>query len=109
MYDKIKRYITLNKVDLNDLEKNYGPNKIDIALDPFPYSGGTTSFEAIWMEVPVLTKKGSSFVSHSTESVNHNCGMSDWIASDKNEYVKKAIKFSTNILALIQQNYNKNI
>ena len=72
-------------------------NKVDIALDPFPYSGGVTSLEAIWMGVPVLTKKGFRFVSHTTESINHNSGMSDWVANDENEYVKKAIKFSTNL------------
>ena len=75
-------------------------NKIDIALDPFPYSGGTTSFEAIWMEVPVLTKKGSTFVSRTTESINRNSGMSDWIANDENEYVAKAIQFSKNLKQL---------
>ena len=75
-------------------------NKIDIALDPFPYSGGTTSFEAIWMGVPVLTKKGSTFVSRTTESINRNSGMSDWIANDENEYVSKAIQFSKNLKQL---------
>ena len=98
----------LKKKIINNFRKEIltSYNKIDIALDPFPYSGNATSFEAIWMGVPVLTKKGSSFVSHSTESVNHNCGMSDWIASDKNEYVKKAIKFSTNIERLTEINKN---
>jgi len=72
-------------------------NKIDIALDPFPYSGNATSFEAIWMGVPVLTKKGSAFISHTTESINQNCKMSEWNADDDNDYVKKAIKFSTNM------------
>ena len=79
----------------NELLATY--NKVDIALDPFPYSGGTTSFEATWMSTPVLTKKGNTFVSRTTGSINHNCGMSDWIANDENEYVKKAIKFSTNL------------
>ena len=72
-------------------------NKVDIALDPFPYSGGVTSLEAIWMGVPVLTKKGFKFASRTTESIIHNSGMSDWVANDENEYVKKAIKFSTNL------------
>ena len=73
-------------------------NKIDIALDPFPWSGGISTFEAIWMGVPVLTKKGhNKFVSHQTESINHNSGMSDWIAKDENEYLSKAVKFSSNI------------
>ena len=84
-------------------------NKVDIALDPFPYSGGVTSFEAIWMGVPVLTKKGSKFVSHATESINHNVNMLDWIANDENEYVKKAIEFSANLqqLSEIKKNLRK--
>jgi len=45
------------------------------------------------MGVPVLTKKGFRFVSHTTESINHNSGMSDWVASDENEYVKKPLNF----------------
>ena len=81
-------------------------NRVDIALDPFPYSGGVTSFEAIWMAVPVLTKKGSKFVSNTTASINHNSAMSDWIANDENEYVKKAIKFSTNLELLTELNKN---
>ena len=79
-------------------------NKVDIALDPFPYSGGTTSFESTWMSTPVLTKKGTTFVSRTTGSINHNCGMSDWIANDENEYVKKAIKFSANFEQLSKIN-----
>ena len=64
-------------------------NKIDIILDTFPYSGGITTFEATWMGVPVLTKKGfNRFSSHETESINHNSGMSDWIANDENEYLR---------------------
>ena len=91
----------------NELLASY--NKVDIALDPFPYSGGVTSFEAIWMGVPVLTKKGSKFVSHVTESINHNVNMSDWIANDENEYVKKAIEFSANLkqLSEIKKNLRK--
>mgnify|MGYP001272110570 FL=1 len=75
-------------------------NRVDIALDPFPYSGGVTSFEAIWMGVPVLTKKGFNFISRTTESINHNAGMSNWIANDENEYVTKAIEFSANLKKL---------
>ena len=81
-------------------------NKIDIALDPFPYSGGTTSFEAIWMEVPVLTKKGSTFVSRTTESINYNCGLYDWVAIDENEYIAKAIEFSANLELLSETKKN---
>ena len=93
----------------NELLASY--NKVDIALDPFPYSGGTTSFEATWMSTPVLTKKGFKFISRSTESINHNVNMTDWIAKDDNEYVEKAIKFSKNIekLSEIKKNLRQRI
>jgi len=91
----------------NELLTSY--NKVDIALDPFPYSGGVTSFEAIWMGVPVLTKKGFKFISRMTESINHNVNMSNWIANDEDEYIKKAIEFSKNLKQLsdIKKNLRK--
>ncbi len=75
-------------------------NKIDIALSPFPYGGGTTSVEGLWMGVPVMTKRGDYFLSHLGESIANNSGLSDWIAEDEDDYVEKVIKFSSDIEAL---------
>ena len=72
-------------------------NKIDIVLDTFPASGGTTSFEASYMGVPILTKiNENSFWFRTGESINKNLKMDDWIAKDENDYIQKAIKFSAN-------------
>ena len=71
-------------------------NKIDISLDTFPYTGVTTSIESIWMGVPVLTLEGNNFVSRCGESLNKNLGMQEFIASDKNDYINKAITISEN-------------
>ncbi len=82
-------------------------NKIDIALDPFPWSGAISTWEAIWMGVPVLTKKGNKrFASHQSESINYNSEMSDWIAKDENEYLDKAIKFAANVNELKKMRKN---
>ena len=81
-------------------------NKVDIALDSFPFSGCITTFEAIWMGVPVLTKKGNAFVSRQTESINYNIGMSDWIAKDNDEYVSKATQFALNLEKLTEIRVN---
>tara|TARA_B110000196_G_C21034839_1_gene609445 strand:- start:424 stop:1113 length:690 start_codon:yes stop_codon:yes gene_type:complete len=78
-------------------------NKIDISLDPFPYSGGTTSFESAWMGVPMLTLKGKKFISNCGVSINNNLNMNDWIAYSAEEYINKAINFSKDL------NYLKNI
>ncbi len=71
--------------------------RVDIALDPFPYPGGTTSVEALWMGVPVLTKRGDRFLSHMGESILHNAGLPDWIANDEDDYVAKAIEHISDI------------
>lgn len=65
-------------------------NSVDIALDPFPYAGGTTTVEALWMGVPVLTLKGDRYVAHMGESIMHNMELPDWIAADTADYVAKA-------------------
>ena len=74
--------------------------RVDIALSPFPYGGGTTSVEGLWMGVPVITKKGNHFLSHLGESIAHNSGLSDWIALDEEEYVAKAVAFASNLESL---------
>ncbi len=65
-------------------------NAVDIALDPFPYSGGLTTYEALWMGVPVITVPGATFASRHTESHLATLGQTDFIARDKREYVKIA-------------------
>lgn len=70
-------------------------NRVDIALSPFPYGGGTTSVEGLWMGVPVITKKGSHFLSHLGESIANNSGLSDWIAADEEDYIARAVAFAS--------------
>ena len=76
-------------------------NQIDIALDTFPYNGVTTSFEAVWMGVPVLTMRGFNFNSRCGESINKNLCLPDLIAKDRNDYVNKAVSLSKNIDQLV--------
>ena len=72
-------------------------SKIDIALDPFPFQGNTTSIEALWMGVPIITLKGNRYISHFGESINSNLNMSNWIAENCEDYILKAKKFSSDI------------
>jgi predicted O-linked N-acetylglucosamine transferase (SPINDLY family) len=74
--------------------------RVDIALDPFPYPGGATSVDTLWMGVPVLTLRGNRFLAHLGESVANNAGMADWIAADKAEYIDKAVAFAGDLPAL---------
>ena len=78
-------------------------NLIDIALDTFPYNGVTTSFEAIWMGVPVLTMAGYNFNSRCGESINKNLNMEQMIAKDEDDYVLKAVNLSNNFEDFLNQ------
>ena len=68
---------------------------IDISLDTFPWNGVTTSFESIWMGVPVLTMKGFNFNSRCGESINLNIGMNDLIALNEEDYTDKAVNLAS--------------
>ena len=102
----IKNNINSNRIliekpsDRLELLNSY--NNIDIVLDTFPYSGGTTNFEASWMCVPILTLKGDYFVSKCGESINSILNMKEWIASDIDNYVNKSIVFSKDFSILNQ-------
>ena len=69
-------------------------NLIDIALDTFPYNGVTTSFEATWMGVPVLTMSGYNFNSRCGESINKNLNMEQLIAKNEEDYISKAVNLN---------------
>jgi len=71
-------------------------NKIDIALDTFPYSGGTTSLELSFMCVPLITISGNNFISRCGVSINKNLNTEDLIAKDLEQYIKVAIDLGKN-------------
>lgn len=76
--------------------------KIDIALDTFPYPGVTTSFEAIWMGVPVLTMKGFNFISRCGESINKNLEMENLIFKNNQDYIKETCKIASDKEILVK-------
>ena len=87
---KKNQIIFLDRID-NIVDHYESYNKINVALDTFPYPGVTTSFEAALMGVPVLTMKGFNINSRCGESIIKNLNLPELIASDKDDYFKKAI------------------
>jgi protein O-GlcNAc transferase len=71
-------------------------NDIDIALDTFPYNGTTTTCDAIWMSVPVITLAGQTHVGRVGVSQMNNLGLSELIAISQEDYVLKAEKLAKN-------------
>jgi protein O-GlcNAc transferase len=72
-----------------DFLKSY--DHIDIALDTFPYNGGTTTTEALWQGVPVLSFDGDRWASRTSRSLLLAAGLDDWVAADEAGYVARAI------------------
>ncbi len=68
--------------------------QVDIALDPMPYSGGTTTCDALWMGVPVLTLPGRRSASRSAASVLTAAALGEWICEDEAEYLRRALAFA---------------
>lgn len=70
---------------------------IDIALDPFPYNGTTTTCEALWMGVPVVTLSGNCHAGRVGASLLGQIGLREGIASDRDGYVAAAVKYAGDI------------
>lgn len=82
-----------------DTRANYlaAYHRVDMALDPFPYPGGTTSVEGLWMGVPVLTMAGKSFLARQGVGIAMNAGLADWVAADTADYFEKAVSYAGNL------------
>lgn len=65
-------------------------NEVDIALDPFPYNGTTTTCEALWMGVPTIVLAGRAHVSRVGVSLLTSMGADDWVAASEEEYIDRA-------------------
>ncbi len=69
-------------------------NRLDLVLDPFPYSGGITTCEALWMGVPVITLPGKTFAGRHSLSHLSNVGLTETVARDVTDYAELAVRFA---------------
>ncbi len=89
-----KHDIAPDRVFLEGPEEHYeflqAYGQIDIALDPFPYNGGTTTTEAIWQGVPVIAFDGDRWASRTSASILRAGGLGDFVARDLAGYIELA-------------------
>lgn len=77
-------------------------NRIDICLDPFPYAGGTTTCDALWMGVPVVTLSGNTAVARAGVSILSSAGFAEWVAHSPDQYVQLAAELACDLPRLAQ-------
>jgi len=77
-------------------------HNVDLALDSFPYNGTTTTCDALWMGVPVITKLGDCHAARVSASILSCIGLNDFIATSDEDYILKTIQICQNISILKQ-------
>ena len=76
--------------------------RVDIALDTFPYNGTTTTCEALWMGVPVMTLAGNTHAGRVSKSLLHCIGLEKWAANAPEEFVSGLMEHSHDLRALAE-------
>lgn len=77
-------------------------SEVDIILDTFPFTGGTTTAQALWMGVPTVTRMGNTMLSLQGVSMLTCVGLTDWIAQDDDDYIRIACHFANDPQYLAQ-------
>lgn len=95
--------IDIDRLELLGLDRNnqyLTYHRIDIALDPFPLTGGTTTFDVLWMGVPIVSMVGDSFKSRMGTGILTYLNRSEWLAVTSEDYVRIASELSRDVQAL---------
>lgn len=71
--------------------------EVDVILDTFPFNGGTTTCEALWMGVPTLTLAGDSLIARQGASLLSAAGLADWVVESRDEFVARGVKYASDI------------
>jgi predicted O-linked N-acetylglucosamine transferase (SPINDLY family) len=72
-------------------------NQVDFCLDPFPFTGATTTSHALWMGVPTLTLVGQTVAGRLGAALLHHVGLDDFVACNPEEFVEKGIRWAGNL------------
>jgi len=76
--------------------------RVDMGLDTWPFPGGTTTAESLWMGVPVLTLAGEEFLSRQGSGMMRSVGLEDWVATSSEDYLRLAAQKAADLDALGQ-------
>ena len=71
-------------------------HRIDVGLDTFPFAGGTTTLDAVWMGVPVMTLAGRTTLQRAGVTIAMNLGLPELVANTEDEFVEKAVALARN-------------
>jgi predicted O-linked N-acetylglucosamine transferase (SPINDLY family) len=77
-------------------------HRVDVVLDPFPYNGHTTSLDALWMGVPVVSLAGKTRVSRGGLSILSNLGAPELVAYSEDDYVRLAVDLAHDLPRLVE-------
>jgi protein O-GlcNAc transferase len=96
LYERFDRCgIAQDRIDAEGPEEHFQflhtYNRVDIALDTFPYNGGTTTMEALWQGVPVLTFNGDRWASRISSSILLAGGLREWVMPSLEMFIQRAI------------------
>ena len=107
--DRVRGFLTeqgisaerLTFVDFLPMTEYFGVyQRVDVVLDPFPYVGGTTTCDALWMGVPVVSLAGQTAVGRGGLSILSNVGLPELVTNDSEHYVRVAVELAQDLSRL---------